>query len=85
VLFAGPLPTVKSFTLRSELNVLDPSKVCVPVVTTPPKKALAGCKLSVEPEILAPFAFGIPPIAANAVIPAGDAHAGLPLTLTVST
>lgn len=51
------------------VNVLAPAKVCVPVVTTPPKDAEAGSRFRVEPDIVAPFAFGVEPIAASVVTP----------------
>lgn len=73
-----PLPMVNWFTIISELNVFAPAKVCAPVVTTPPKEALAGSKLSALPDIVPPLAFGDDPIAAKVVIPAGLAHEGTP-------
>ena len=51
------------------LNVLAPANVWVVVVTTPPKLPSAGCRVKVTPDMLAPLAFGVAPIAAMVVTP----------------
>ena len=66
-----PIPIVNPFATISELNVFAPANVCAPVVTTPPNEALAGCKFSVVPEIVAPLAFAVDPIADIVVTPVG--------------
>ena len=48
---------------KSPVSVLVPANVCVPVVTTPPKLASAGCRFKTVPVIVAAFAFGVAPIA----------------------
>ena len=50
-------------------KVFAPAKVCVPVVTTPPKAALAGSKFRTCPVKDAPLAFGIAPMAAKVTSP----------------
>ena len=52
-------------TKTGDVKVFAPANVCAPVVTIPPLVALAGCKVKVCPERLAPFAFGAAPIAAS--------------------
>ena len=52
-----------------ELKVLNPPIVCVPVVTTPPKLAEAGSRFKTVPVNVAPFAFGVLPIAASVIVP----------------
>ena len=46
-------------------NVFDPAKVCVPVVTTPPKLADAGSKFNTAPDKVAALALGVLPIVVN--------------------
>ena len=41
----------------------------MPVVITPPNEADAGCKFNVLPDIVAPFALAVAPIAASVVTP----------------
>ena len=41
-------------------NVLVPVKVCTPVVTIPPKLALAGVSVKVVPLMVAPFTLEVP-------------------------
>ena len=54
------------------LNVLAPAKVCVPVVTTPPKDASAGCNVKVLVDMVAPLTLGAAPMAAIVVTPPAD-------------
>jgi hypothetical protein len=66
-------------------NVLSPAIVCVPVVKTPPKEALAGCRFRVEPVKVAAFALGVDPIADSAETAAVplDAAVTKPFAFTV--
>ena len=49
------------FNLISVKNVLNPPNVCASLDTKPGFVPFAGCKVKVDPEILAPFALGAVP------------------------
>ena len=60
---AAPETVAPAVPVSSELKVLAPAKVWVPVVTTPPKEALAGSKLSTWVLSVIPLALGEEPMA----------------------
>ena len=63
----NPLPIAKLFITASDEKVFVPAPiVCDNVVITPPKVALAGCKLKTPTVNVAPLALGIMPIADKA-------------------
>ena len=70
VRFRAPVVRVNpSEAVKVLENVFAPAKVCVPVVTTPPKIPLAGWRLRTCPVSVAPFAFGVAPIAVSVMSP----------------
>lgn len=62
---AAPETVAPAVALSKLLKVLAPASVWVPVVTTPPKEALAGSKLSCWPVKVMPLALGDEPMAAS--------------------
>lgn len=61
---AAPYIVAPAVAVSKELKVLAPARVWVPVVTTPPKEALAGSRLSCWPVKVIPLALAEDPIAA---------------------
>ena len=69
LLFTAPVKLISPEKVVLPVNVLSPARVCAVVERTPPKVAEAGCSVKVDPEILAPLAFGVLPILASELTP----------------
>ena len=81
-----PFPTVIPLAIKSLLNVLEPAKVCVPLVTIPPLVPSAGARVNVAPLIEAPLAVEDPailPTVVTAVV--GVDQLATPLPFVVKT
>ena len=73
---AAPFPTDMPLTVKSELNVFAPAKVCAPVVTIPPFVPSAGASFNSPEVIVAPLAVEVPLIVPMDAIPIKDTPEG---------